>query len=43
MTNISGTEITGVADPVNMFIVVGIIFAIGIIAVIGWTIFQMFN
>ena len=43
MTNISGTEVTGIADPLNMFIVVGIIFGIGIIAVIGWSIFQFFN
>jgi len=43
MTNISGTEITGVADPMNMFIAVGIIFAIGIIALIGWAIYQAFT
>ena len=42
-TNISGNEITGMADPTTMFIAVGIILAIGVVALIGWSIYQLFT
>jgi len=41
--NISGNEITGLADPTTMFIVFGVIISIGVIAGIAWTIYMSIN
>lgn len=42
-TQISGNELTGMSDPATMFVAVGIILAIGVVALIAWGIYQMFN
>lgn len=42
-TEIAGNELTGLSDPATMFVAVGIILAIGVVALITWAIYQMFN
>lgn len=40
MVNYSEVEATGLANPQNMFMIVGIIIRIGIIVFIAWSVYQ---
>jgi hypothetical protein len=41
--NISGNEVTGLADPQTMFIIFGLILCIGVIVGIGYSIYAALN
>jgi hypothetical protein len=40
MVNYSEVEATGLANPQNMFMLVGVIIGIGIVVLIAWSIYQ---
>ena len=42
--NVSGEVVaTGIRDPTNMFLIIGLIICIGLIIGIGYSIYQMFT
>ena len=41
--NISGNEVTGLADPSVMFIIFGLILCIGVLVAIGFAIYNSLN